>query len=197
MRRTPTSFGLRKRHYPPHNKWFLPIAAAVAVAVTGFLWAAEAVYYKYIYNPFPVRIENVVWKQIPAASPDFSFVDGTGQPVKLSDFRGKPVLLNFWATWCVPCVAEMQDFDEIQAQYGDQMKIVAISQDRTPFKIEEFYQEQGLEHLDIYWDSQLRGALAFRYEGLPTSYLISPDGQILGSVRGAAEFSALPEAHPE
>ena len=80
-------------------------------------------------------------------APDFELVSLDGQKVKLSDFRGKAVLLNFWATWCPPCKIEMPWFVELQKQYGkDGLVVLGVAlDDSEPQKISEFAHEMGLE----------------------------------------------------
>jgi thiol-disulfide isomerase/thioredoxin len=127
--------------------------------------------------------------------PDGRFVDADGQTVDLADFRGKVVLLNFWATWCGPCKREMPDLDRLQAKLGgERFQVVALSSDRQgPAVVGPFYDELGVGHLTVFNDR--RGAVqrAFGVFGLPTTVLIDPQGRELGRLVGPADWGS-PEA---
>jgi thiol-disulfide isomerase/thioredoxin len=120
---------------------------------------------------------------------------GLIRDVSLQDFAGKVVVLNFWATWCPPCVAEMPSLDRLQAALGGKgIEVVALSEDRGGFaQIDPFYEARGLENLARYVDEG--GALArhFGISVMPTTILIGRDGVPVGEVRGAAEWDS-PEA---
>lgn len=120
---------------------------------------------------------------------------GLIRDVSLQDFAGKVVVLNFWATWCPPCVAEMPSLDRLQAALGEEgLEVVALSEDRGGFQqIDPFYEARGLERLARYVDEG--GALArhFGISVMPTTILIGRDGVPVGEVRGAAEWDS-PEA---
>ena len=130
-----------------------------------------------------------------APAPDVRFVDGDGKPTSLADFRGKLVLVNFWATWCAPCRREMAEFDHLQAELGgEDFVIVAISADRKgPEVIPPFYKENGIKHLGVYNDKSMKTHRAFRVPGLPTTVLIDAEGNLIGRLIGPAEW-ASPEA---
>ncbi|MEX0758170.1 MAG: TlpA disulfide reductase family protein [Tistlia sp.] len=130
--------------------------------------------------------------------PDISFKHKTGglvREVSLRDFAGKVVVLNFWATWCPPCVAEMPSLDRLQAALGPEgVEVVALSEDRGGFaQVDPFYEARGLERLERYVDEG--GALGrhFAIRAMPTTILIGPDGIPVGAVEGAAEWDS-PEA---
>lgn len=133
--------------------------------------------------------------QAGSAAPETAFEDAEGGTVRLSDFRGKAVLVNLWATWCAPCVHEMPALDALQAQLGeDGLVVMPVSQDRGgAAAVRPFYGRQGLDHLPIYLDP--RGALfrAFGARGLPTSVLIDREGRVVGRIEGDVDWVA-PEA---
>ena len=130
---------------------------------------------------------------VPAPLETFAALDGT--PVRLADFKGRVVLVNFWATWCPPCIREMPSLDRLQAALKDRdLAVLAVSIDRGGAKvIVPFAERLGLEHLGIYHDA--KGALfqAFGVTGLPTSFLIDRRGRIVGAYPGPAEWDG-PEA---
>jgi thiol-disulfide isomerase/thioredoxin len=131
----------------------------------------------------------------PRPAPQRGFVDGAGNPVSLADFRGQVVLLNFWATWCAPCVEEMPSLDRLQATLGGRgFTVVALSQDFDgAAKVPPFYEKLGLAHLDIYLDPKGETMRGFSVQGLPTTILIDREGRAVGALTGPAEWDS-PEA---
>lgn len=131
----------------------------------------------------------------PRPAPETPFADGDGDGVSLADFHGHVVLLNFWATWCVPCVKEMPALDRLQALLGREgFEVVALSQDREGVPaVVRFYEKYDLGNLGIYVDP--KGALAapFGVGVLPTTVLVDRDGNLVGQLIGEAEWDA-PEA---
>jgi len=127
----------------------------------------------------------------PAPAPTISFADPAGDPVDLSDFRGKLVLINLWATWCEPCLREMPSLERLQSRLGDRITILAISEDRGGSKaVEPFIAKLGLKSVKSYLDPKSAVGHAFDVHGLPTSFLIDRDGKVLGRVEGAAEWDS-------
>ena len=120
------------------------------------------------------------------------FVDEADQKLTLEDFRGKIVLLNVWATWCVPCRTEMPTLDALQAQLGsDQFQVVALSIDEAGFPvIRRFFTEIGITHLKPYLADSLRTFAALAVVGLPTTILIDRKGREIGRLVGPAEWNS-------
>ncbi len=122
-----------------------------------------------------------------APSLDFSVMDRDGNTVKLSDFQGKPVILNFWASWCGPCRAEMPDFDEMYAQYRDDIHFVMVNATdgsrETVESAQEFIDEAGYS-FPIYFDTELEAATIFQAYSLPTTYFIDAHGQPIAKATG-------------
>lgn len=120
---------------------------------------------------------------------------GMIRDVSLQDFAGKVVVLNFWATWCPPCVAEMPSLDRLQTALGPEgVEVVAVSEDRGGFRqVDPFFEARGLEALERYVDEGGRLARHFGVKAMPTTVLIGPDGVPVGAVEGAAEWDS-PEA---
>ena len=118
------------------------------------------------------------------------FVDGQGRDLTLADFRGRVVLLNLWATWCVPCREEMPTLDALQAELGgDDFEVVALSIDRAGSQIvRRFYDEIGVTNLNMYVDQTMLSMTALRTVGLPTTILIDAQGRELGRLVGPAEW---------
>tara|TARA_R110002094_G_scaffold28845_1_gene41813 strand:+ start:755 stop:1267 length:513 start_codon:yes stop_codon:yes gene_type:complete len=108
----------------------------------------------------------------------------------MEGFRGKVILVNVWATWCVPCRVEMPTLDALQAELGgDRFEVVALSIDRAGSPVvRRFYDEIGVTHLKMYVDKTMLSATALRTVGLPTTILINAHGQELGRLVGLAEW---------
>ena len=120
------------------------------------------------------------------------FVDGKGRDLTLADFRGRVVLLNIWATWCVPCREEMPTLDALQEKMGGgDFHVLPLSIDRAGMKIvRRFYDEIGLRHLDTYLAEDIRVMAAFAVVGLPTTILLDRDGFERGRLVGPAEWDS-------
>jgi thiol-disulfide isomerase/thioredoxin len=141
--------------------------------------------------PEPPRLGEFIPISPPRPAPSLSFVDPAGNTVSLSDFTGKLVVLNLWATWCAPCLREMPSLDRMQARLGEAVVVLAISEDRGGSKVvEPFIEKLGLKSVKFYLDPKSGAQRAFKVQGLPTSFVIDRDGKILGQVEGAAEWDS-------
>lgn len=132
----------------------------------------------------------------PRRVPELSFRDGEGKAVSLADFRGRTVLLNLWATWCVPCRKEMPTLDALERTLGGQaFTVVAINLDtRDSDKPRRFLSEIGVSKL-AYYEDPTNGVFqelkrVGRAVGLPTSIVIDPRGCELGVLAGPAEWAS-------
>lgn len=128
----------------------------------------------------------------PAPLPEVTFVDGDGTTRRLTDFRGRGVVLNFWATWCVPCVAEMPSLDRLKTRLADRgVEVLALSSDRGGAPVvQAFFSRHGIEHLSVALDQGLGAARALGVQGLPTTVLIDGKGREMGRLVGAAEWDS-------
>ncbi|SNR39063.1 TlpA family protein disulfide reductase [Paracoccus sediminis] len=137
-------------------------------------------------------------KLVPSESPapvsDVEFTDPNGGTRRLADYRGKVVLLNFWATWCAPCRKEMPYLDALQAEMGgEDFEVVAVATGRnTPEKIDKFYEETGLKNLPVLLDPRQQLARAMGVVGLPVTVLIDRDGNEVARLLGEADWSSEP-----
>tara|TARA_R110000772_G_scaffold165951_2_gene277660 strand:+ start:1436 stop:1963 length:528 start_codon:yes stop_codon:yes gene_type:complete len=124
---------------------------------------------------------------------NITFEGETGTPLSLSDWRGKVVLLNVWATWCGPCREEMPTLDRLQAKLGgNEFDVLALSIDRAGVGVvREFYNEIGIQHLEIRIDPTTNASRGMNVVGLPTTLLIGPDGKELGRKVGPVEWDSL------
>lgn len=137
------------------------------------------------------RLGEFIPNSPPIPAPTISVVDLAGNTVSLSEFAGRFVLINFWATWCEPCLREMPSLERMQSRLGDQITVVAISEDRGGSKtVEPFINKLGLKSFKTYLDPKSDAGRAFKVAGLPTSFLIDREGRVLGRIEGAAEWDS-------
>jgi thiol-disulfide isomerase/thioredoxin len=131
----------------------------------------------------------------PKPLPDLSFTDADDKAVKLADYKGKTVLLNFWATWCAPCVKEMPSLDKLQAEMGTaKFVVLPLSLDGpSKPKVAPFYADRKLANLGIYFDKGKKVLGALDISVLPTSVLVDPEGREIGRLEGDADWDK-PEA---
>lgn len=123
---------------------------------------------------------------------ELSFTDPDGNIVTLGDLRGKPLVLNFWATWCTYCRQEMPDFLEIYDRYGDTVQFVILNVGETRETAEPFLQENGWERLPVYYDDQgLQMAQAFGASGLPMTFFIDGEGALVAYEPGMTTAQRL------
>jgi thiol-disulfide isomerase/thioredoxin len=119
------------------------------------------------------------------------FADGSNRAVNLAAFLGRPIVLNFWATWCVPCRSEMPSLDALQAGMGDQVRVLPVSVDEGGMPvIEEFYRQYNLTALGRYHDHVGALRTAFGVTAYPTSYLINSRGVIVGAYARAFDWNS-------
>jgi thiol-disulfide isomerase/thioredoxin len=128
----------------------------------------------------------------PKPVPEIQFQDSEGNTLTLQDFRGKVVLLNIWATWCLPCRREMPTLDRLQAKLGGpDFEVLPLSIDRNGFEaITKFYSDVGVKHLAMYLDGSSQAASTLGAVGIPTTLLIDRDGRELGRLVGPAEWDS-------
>ena len=133
--------------------------------------------------------------ETPLPVPETAMQNGAGETVTLKSFRGKVLLVNFWATWCAPCIREMPSLDRLQSDLGgDDFAVIAVNSDRKGSKVARpFLENLGIKNLDLYIDEKMAVARALGVKGLPATFLISADGQVLGRLDGLAEWDS-PEA---
>jgi thiol-disulfide isomerase/thioredoxin len=132
----------------------------------------------------------------PLRLPDLTFQDADGKQKKLSDWRGRTVLVNLWATWCVPCRKEMPALDRLQAKLGGKdFQVVAINIDtRDPEKPRNFLKEAKLTRLDFFSDGKAEVFQELkaigRALGMPTSVLVDGQGCEIATIAGPAEWDS-------
>lgn len=127
-------------------------------------------------------------------APDFVVTDMDGNEVKLSDFQGKPVIVNFWASWCGPCKSEMPDFEEMYQQYGEEIHFVMVNMtDGSRETVEvasEFIAEQGYT-FPVYFDTQYSAAITYGVTSIPATYFIDAQGNAVAYARSVINAETL------
>ena len=124
-------------------------------------------------------------------APDFTLPTPDGRDLQLSSYRGKVVLLDFWATWCDPCREEIPHFVELQQKYGDRgLQIIGVSMDDSPEPVRPFYQRFHMNY-PVVMGTAKTGELYGGILGLPISFLIGRDGRIYTKHIGATEASVF------
>jgi cytochrome c biogenesis protein CcmG/thiol:disulfide interchange protein DsbE len=126
------------------------------------------------------------------AAPDFTLASLDGKTLKLSDYHGKAVLLNFWATWCEPCKIEMPWFVDLQKKYGPQgLQVLGVAMDDAPPKdISEFAQKMGVNYPIVIGKEEV-GTQYGGVQFLPSTFYITRDGKILDHVFGLVSRSEI------
>jgi thiol-disulfide isomerase/thioredoxin len=129
-----------------------------------------------------------------ATAPPLHFIDGDGRAMALSDFAGRVVLLNLWATWCLPCVRELPSLDRLQAALGGpDFQVVALAEDHGgAATVLPFLRQRQIRALSAYLDQPGAAAMAFETQGLPTTLLIDRDGREVGWMLGGTDWDAGP-----
>ena len=127
-------------------------------------------------------------------APDFTVYDFDGIAHKLSDFRGKPVILNFWASWCGPCASEMPEFQSFYEQYGEDIHFVLVNltdgHQETVASASAFLEENGYT-LPVYYDTDIDAAMKYGVSAVPVSYFIDAEGNFAAWAQGALSEDML------
>jgi thiol-disulfide isomerase/thioredoxin len=136
------------------------------------------------------KIGTVVRDHAGETAPAFAFQSPSGGKTTLADFRGKPVLLNLWATWCVPCVAEMPTLDALSQSLGDSVTVLTLAEDTedVPAVVDAFFQKAGFKRLQPYLDTNAQFSLSMG-EGLPVTILYDSNGKEVWRMRGGMDWT--------
>jgi len=129
-------------------------------------------------------------------APDFTVTDEAGNPVKLSDFSGKPIVLNFWASWCPPCKSEMPHFNKLYGEKKDEVVFLMVDyvggERETVETGLQYIRDQGFD-FPVYFDTNQEAANAYDVTSIPTTYFINADGKIVTKYQGAIDEVSLNE----
>jgi thiol-disulfide isomerase/thioredoxin len=141
----------------------------------------------------PAETTAATEPQAPPA-PDFTVYDADGNEVRLSDFVGKPVVLNFWASWCGPCQGEMPDFQQMYQQYGDEIQFMMVNltdgSRETVSSASAFVKNKGYT-FPVFYDTDLDAATVYGVYSIPITILIDAQGSYVAHAAGAVTADAL------
>lgn len=178
----------------------------LAVALTVLLAVGAAAAYKYLTSVTTVPPSPPDNTSAPPAgertgapgnrnaAPDFTVTDGGGNRVSTADLSGKPVILNFWATWCPPCRSELPAFDKLYRQYGNEVSFMMIDLTdgyrETVEGVRKFISENGYT-FPVYYDTEGSAAEAYNVSSIPFTVAVGRNGNIVGTHLGAMSEAAL------
>lgn len=175
-------------------KWII-LAAALVVVIAG-----AAVLYQVLSKDYGGS--NLMANSQPQgqsaeeseyAAPDFTVLDVDGNEVQLSDYRGKPVVLNFWATWCYYCKVEMPDFDTAYEKYPDVQFLMVNATDgvqETMASAKEYIAQEGFK-FDVFFDTELDAVNAYYVTGFPSTFFIDKTGDLVTYSSGMLDLETL------
>jgi thiol-disulfide isomerase/thioredoxin len=137
---------------------------------------------------------SAIQQIMPTAAPDLKFTDAMGRPLSLTHYRGQGLIVNIWATWCGPCVAELPSFAAISAALGKtRILVLPISIDMDGAKsVGPFYASHGIKTLPILLDPSGSAAEALNSDGIPITIIVNPQGQLVGRLEGSANWNSAP-----
>lgn len=168
------------------------------LAVVGFVvfMLVVSLGYQFLTTNFDSDNDNVDQNISGQAAKDFTVIDVEGKEVSLSDFKGKPVVVNFWASWCPPCKEEMPYYNEVYKELGDEVVFMMVDlvdgSRETVDTAKAFIKDNGYE-FPVYFDTDQDAAIAYGIYSIPTSIFIDADGKVVKSITGSMTKADLLE----
>ncbi|HMM11063.1 MAG TPA: redoxin domain-containing protein [Bacteroidales bacterium] len=174
------------------KSWFSRISDALFVLLlVGMIVPATrkeiAAFVNKLFAPKPALLRAEKQMTVPEDAWNWSVQDESGQWVPLSTYKGKPIFLNFWATWCPPCIAEMPDIQNLYNDYGQSVAFLLIT-DESPLVVQSFMQRKSFS-MPVYYHRYAVPPV-FSTNSIPTTWLISPEGLIVMQKTGAAKWNS-------
>ncbi len=161
--------GLDLRRLPMRHLLLAASTPLIALVVVGTLLIGR------LPVVSPTAIGNV--------APDFALVDLDGNPIQLSELRGQPVFLNFWATWCTFCLEEMPDMQRIAEQFDDQLVVLGVNAGDSVAAGDGFANRIGATY-ELVYDTEQQVVAGYRVRAMPSSYFIDAEGRIVDAHLG-------------
>ena len=184
-------------------KWILvPIAIVVFFLGTSFLYQYLSEEYdpqNIVVNDEKAEVETESSaggenSYQPVDAPDFTVQDWDGNAVNRTDYVGKPVVVNFWASWCPPCKGEMPDFEAVYQKYGDDVQFMMVNltdgQQETTASAKAYIEGQGYT-FPVYFDTEMSAAIAYGVSSVPQTYFFNAEGKAVVAARGAIDAETL------
>ena len=163
----------------------------IAVVLVGMIGGASVLYNRLSVDYAP---QQMVTQEIENLAPDFTVTDKDGNEVKLSDFFGKPIVLNFWASWCGPCQYEMPDFEEVYKELGEDVVFLMVNltdgYSETVSSAKSFLEGTGYT-FPVYFDTLSEGAMTYQVYSIPCTYFLDRNGSLVTRNVGMITGDAL------
>ena len=163
----------------------------IAVVLVGLVGGASVLYNQLSVDYAP---QQMVTQPVVNLAPDFTVSDMDGNEVKLSDFFGKPIVLNFWASWCGPCQYEMPDFEEAYKELGEDIEFLMVNltdgYSETVSSAKAFLENSGYT-FPVYFDTLSDAAKTYQVYSIPCTYFLDADGALVTKTVGMISADAL------
>ena len=170
----------------------IALIAIIVIVLIGGRFAYDRLTNQYSTPEEPSQ--SAAAQPTPVIAPDFTVKDAGGNPVSLSDFLGKPVVINFWASWCGYCTEEMPVFQKAYESYADQIIFMMINltdgSRETLDSAKNFIMDKGYT-FPVYFDTELEAAYAYETYSIPVTVFIDANGNLVTGIQGAATQSKL------
>lgn len=173
------------------------LAAVLLLAGVGYRWLSGR------YEPEAPQLtvqEETEKEESPeerVIAPDFTVLNDDGEEVRLSDFAGKPVVINIWATWCGPCRSELPAFEQMYEVYGEDIEFLMVNAtdgaQETVEGVKAFIEESGYD-FPVYYDTEFSASMAYGASSIPLTVFVLADGTLAGGYRGAITEEVLEES---
>jgi thiol-disulfide isomerase/thioredoxin len=137
-----------------------------------------------------VPLNNIAINENPKLISSVIFEDFSGKEINLTDYAGKLIIVNFWATWCEPCKKEMPSLEKLsQDNSFKNLKVFAVNVEQpNPLKAKKFFNDLNITNLEIFFDKNLNFVKAFKLRGVPTTIIINKKGEDFGRIIGSVDF---------